>query len=154
MFQVKFYFQYPVEEISEKPVIKSSQTTPSFNTNGNQNNNISKATMSMDSLRVDSVAQPPNLNSQVGHSARSQQHLKPQTLQQQQGVSVRHLSGGSRHNRPVKVSPSGDRRGLVVPKSSGSGDQISDSLSTGSDEEDFSDTESDDEWEGCDVTEV
>ena len=152
ILQVKFYFHYPTEEV--KPVIKSSQTTPSFKTNVNQNNNISKATISMDSLRVDHVDSPHTSNSlHVGHNTRSR-HSTPQSLQDP-SVDIRHTSSSSRHNRLLKVSPSGDRKGLLVsnPSGSGSGEQISDSLSTASDE-DFSDTDTDDEWEGCDVTEV
>ena len=145
LFQVKFFFQYPTDEL-EKPGMKSSQTTPSFKTNGNYN--ITKTKGSMDSLRVDTISPGPSASS--NHKMRSQN--------QSNHDHVRRVpSSSTRHNRPLKVSPGGDRKGLVVPNQKGSGgslgEQISDSLSTASDE-DFSDTDTDDEWEGCEVTEV
>ena len=143
--------------------MKVSQTTPSFQTNGNHN--ITKTIGSMDSLRVDTISPIPtsaNSNSR-GHRNRSHHNqTSPSANHNHVGsLDVRRVpSSSSRHNRPVKVSPAGDRKGLVVPGQRGNGGalgeqhlHISDSLSTASDE-DFSDTDTDDEWEGCDVTEV
>lgn len=152
-FKVKFFFHYPTDEISEKPGLKSSQTTPSFKTNGNQNDISKSIGVSMDSLRVDSIGHAPSSNSTIGTNSRSPVH------QSHSDTSVdirRQLSSSSRHNRNLNISPSGDRKGYLVP-STGSGgaggEHISDSVSTASDE-DFSDTDTDDEWRGCETTEV
>lgn len=157
-FRVKFYFQYPTEEeVIEKPGMKSSQTTPSFKTNGNQNNIAKSIGVSMDSLRVDGISHPASSHSVSGHSVRSpfsEPHVDSANtdMRRPHGSSSRHTG-----NRIVKISPSIDRKGLLVPNISGSsserGEHISDSVSTASDE-DFSDTETEDEWEGCDVTVV
>ena len=145
--------------------MKASQTTPSFKTNGNHN--ITKTIGSMDSLRVDTLSPVPSNSSSnsKGHKTPRSHHNQTSPSASAPGsLDIRRVpSSGNRHNRPPKVSPAGDRKGLIVPAhgtrgngvgGASSGEHISDSLSTASDDEDFSDTDTDDEWEGCDVTEV
>lgn len=147
---MKFYFQYPTDENdSEKPVMKLSQTTPSFKTNGNQNNITTSKGVSMDSLKIHSDKPSSDFKTEVS--------LALPSLQDHCSLEVRRQPA-SRQNRYLKISPQMvDRKALLTPHSKGSGEShgehTSDSLSTVSDE-DFSDTDTDDEWNGCEVTEV
>lgn len=163
-FKVKFFFQVAIDEL-EKPGMKASQTTPSFKTNGNHNN-ITKTIGSMDSLRVDTISPVPTSASSNSRGHRTHRSHHNQTSPSSNpdhigSLDIRRVpssSSSSRHNRIGKVSPAGDRKGLIVPSQIGNGgvigeQHISDSLSTASDD-DFSDTDTDNEWEGCDVTAV
>lgn len=183
LFQVVFYFEYPIEGtyINNPNCVNRSKTEDSLHSskrsvakNGSASNGsiipvAGKPNMKVDS-QVDGMSRLHVTESEphTGLTDVSNQTCPPPTSQSVPELSKieggstlanaqKHLHVTNRSNKSTRLSPTGDRRGRYLPYTNSENSLgNSDMASTGESEaeDNFSDSDTDDEWDGCEVTAV
>ena len=181
---MKFYFEYPIEgsyQVSNKVSVNRSQTEDSIhkipmdNKSTTKNGSVS-STANNNAMRI---GQPQGSLMKLGltdntdgtytkHNDIRNRGTPPPTSisvpefnkhtdKHNNYLDVERRNKGSKSGRPGPVSPGGDRKGnFLLPHTDSEGSMVgSDAVSVGeSDPEDLSDTDTEDEWAGCETTAV
>ncbi|XP_053389008.1 phosphatidylinositol 3,4,5-trisphosphate 3-phosphatase and dual-specificity protein phosphatase PTEN-like isoform X2 [Mercenaria mercenaria] len=175
-FKVVFYFEYPIDGtyINNPNGVNRSRTEDSLFTrpiarNGNTSNGSIRGIGAKPSVTRGSPVEPmsrlhvsesePECDSNTvpGRKAPPTTSQSYPELGKLENTSTlvnaqKHLQVINKHTKPQKLSPTGDRRGRYLPDTNSDNDMASTGESE--QEDNFSDSDTDDEWDGCEVTAV